>query len=223
MIPNGYRSEPDFFAILQDTARFLWKDWPNLELSNIRGDGGFTLNGVCPHCGAKATFPTVAQVYEDRSREPYIRLIGVARCIACNDYILARLNNSYIARSGYTRWVYEAHYPLGKPNDSVAVEVPEHIALDFKEAKRRLWVSAYNAAAEMCRRALEASCLDLGASKNKVLQKMIDSLEEKRVITPALKDAAHKIRLGEIVERTHLKMGHHPKRPIRWPRKISNE
>jgi hypothetical protein len=48
----------------------------------------------------------------------------------------------------------------------------------------------------MCRRALEASCLDLGAPKNKVLEKMIDWLEDKRIITPYLKDAAHNIRLG---------------------------
>jgi len=48
----------------------------------------------------------------------------------------------------------------------------------------------------MCRRALEASCLDLGAPKDNVLEKMIDSLEANRKITPYLKEAAHKVRLG---------------------------
>lgn len=91
---------------------------------------------------------------------------------------------------------YIGHFPLGQPDETVAEEIPEHIKPDFKEALRCLWVDAYNATVEMCRRALEASCLDLGAPKKKVLEDMIDWLEEKRKITPALRDAAHKIRLG---------------------------
>ena len=91
---------------------------------------------------------------------------------------------------------YVEHYPLGKPNDSVACEIPEHIQPDFKEALRCLWVEAYNATAEMCRRALEASCIDLGAPKKKVLELMIDWLAEQRIITPFLQRVAHKIRLG---------------------------
>jgi len=79
----------------------------------------------------------------------------------------------------------------------VAVEIPEHIQPDFKEALRCLWVNAYNASAEMCRRAIEASCIHLGAPvKLKVLEDKIDWLEEQRKITPFLRDVAHKIRLG---------------------------
>ena len=43
---------------------------------------------------------------------------------------------------------YEAHYPLGRPNDDVAEEIPTHIQPDFKEALRCLFVDAYNAIAE---------------------------------------------------------------------------
>ena len=50
--------------------------------------------------------------------------------------------------------------------------------------------------ADLCRGSLEASCLNLGAPKDKVLEKMIDWLEAQRMITPYLKEAAHKIRLG---------------------------
>jgi len=93
-------------------------------------------------------------------------------------------------------YAYVLHYPLGTPDDSVADEIPDHIKPDFQEALRCLFIKAYNATGEMCRRAIEASCLDLGAPKKEVLEEMIDWLEEKRIITPSLKDVAHKVRLG---------------------------
>ena len=93
-------------------------------------------------------------------------------------------------------FAYWAHYPLGQPDDSVAEEIPTNIQPDFKEALRCLWVNAYNATAEMCRRAIESSCLDLGAPKKAVLEDMIDWLADQRKITPFLQEVAHKIRLG---------------------------
>ncbi len=114
------------------------------------------------------------------------------RCQGCFEYILGIvLWNQYIGK-----FEYETHYPLGKPNDAVAKEIPEHIQPDFREALRCLFVDAYNATAEMCRRAIEASCLDLGAPKKSVLQDMIDWLADQRIITPLLQQAAHKVRLG---------------------------
>ena len=92
--------------------------------------------------------------------------------------------------------VYVSHYPVGNPDDKVAPEIPAHIQADFKEALRCMFVNAYNATAEMCRRALEASCLEQGAPKKLKLDDMIDWLEEQRKITPRLQAIAHKIRLG---------------------------
>jgi hypothetical protein len=112
------------------------------------------------------------------------------QCQACSQYILG------VFEQGQYEFKYVSHYPVGQPDDSVANEIPEHIKPDFKEALRCLWVNAYNATAEMCRRALEASCIDLGAPSDKVLEKMIDWLSDQRIITPFLKDVAHKIRLG---------------------------
>jgi len=115
------------------------------------------------------------------------------QCQACMKYILAIV--LYQLYAGHFN--YEAHYPLGKPNDAVAEEIPPHIQSDFKEALRCLFVNAYNATAEMCRRAVEASCIDLKAPKTiKVLEDKIDWLEQQRIITPFLRDVAHKIRLG---------------------------
>jgi len=91
---------------------------------------------------------------------------------------------------------YVAHHPMGSPDDKVPEEVPENIRADFSEALRCQWVKAYNATAEMCRRTVESSCINLGAPYNKVLQEMINWLEVNKIITPALKDVAHKVRLG---------------------------
>jgi len=169
----------------------------DMELSSIPLEGDrFTLRGICPHCGATAAFPTVTNTFEGKTSNYEIRLVAAARCIACNEFILAIIKNERQLGGDYRGWVYGAHYPLGKPSDNVAEEIPGGIREDFQEAIRCLWVNAYNATAEMCRRALENACLKLGAPKDKVLQKMIDHLAANQTITPYLQGAAHKIRLG---------------------------
>jgi hypothetical protein len=187
-------SEIDVFSLLQQTALFLWKDWPrDMQLTQF-GREGFALRGTCPHCTALAAFASVT-TYEDRSGEPHLRVIGIAQCIACSEYILAILKlDPSVGIHG--KWGYELHYPLGKPDDTVSEDIPENIRLDFQEALRCQFIEGYNATAEMCRRAVEASCINLGAPYSKVLNDMIDWLESNRKITPTLKNVAHKIRLG---------------------------
>ena len=117
--------------------------------------------------------------------------LGGMQCQACMGFILA------IVRHGpQNNFVYGSHFPLGKPDDTVPEEIPDEIKTDFKEGLRCRFVDAYNATAEMCRRALEGSCINLGASPKDVLEDMIDELEAKRIITPFMKQVAHKIRLG---------------------------
>lgn len=194
MNPIVEQDAASFILLLQETAIFLWKEWPrNMEISRI-GDGRFTLRGECPHCSPTiSAFPTVAELFQegrdgDRSR----RLLGIARCIACNECILAIIETNDYG----SMWQYAAHYPLGRPSDAIPDEIPESIGEAFKEALRCQYVNAFSATAEMCRRAIETACLDLGAPYQEVLEDMIDWLEAKRIITPALKDVAHKIRLG---------------------------
>ena len=117
---------------------------------------------------------------------------SVLECQGCGGFILGITEQP----SNGGNHIYKEHYPIGSPDETVAGEVPDHIKEDFKEALRCLWVKAFNATAEMCRRAMEASCLNLGAPSNLVLEKMIDWLEAQRMITPYLKEAAHKVRLG---------------------------
>lgn len=196
MIPIDEQDTPSLVDLLQETALFLWKEWPrDMELAST-WHGGFTLRGICPHCNREAAFQTVTSIHEV-GRQGYAgnRQVAAASCIACNKYILGIIKLQVDSR-GSSEWFYEVHYPLGKPDDTVADEIPDHIKLDFKEALRCLWVNAYNATAEMCRRSIESSCLNLGAPKSAVLEDMIDWLEAQRIITPPLKEAAHKVRLG---------------------------
>lgn len=217
MIPNSCQSEPDFIDLLQATAIFLWKDWPmDMEFSSIREDSGrFTIHGTCPHCvpPTRASFTTVTEPFAYKI-DNHNYLVGVAQCIACRKFILATIRYGQRTFGGQTGWYYLHHYPIGTPDDSVAEEVPEHIRTEFSEAKRCLAIKAYSAAAEMCRRSVETSCLDLGAPYRDVLEDMIDWLEENRIITPALKKVAHQVRLGGNRGAHPWKVGEPVKPPI---------
>ncbi len=188
------QESPTLLELLQGTALFLWKEWSHdmqaalLDQEHRR----FNLRGVCPHCARQSVFMLVTSVCMEVADGAQEHWIGGLQCQGCFEYIL-----------GIVRWrpfqgdvQYETHYPLGQPDDDVAEEIPEHIQPDFQEALRCLFVDAYNATAEMCRRAIEASCLDLGAPKKDVLEDMIDWLADNRIITPLLQQAAHKVRLG---------------------------
>jgi hypothetical protein len=127
--------------------------------------------------------------YEDQIGGGQALLHAVLRCSGCLKYILGTV----LKQSG--GWLYQEHFPSDKPNDSVAEEIPGHIKPDFKEALRCRWVKAYNATVEMCRRALQASCLHLGAADTR-LEEQIDWLASQQKITAPLQQMAHKVRLG---------------------------
>lgn len=170
----------------------LWKEWPkDMHLVNFE-QNGFSLTGECPHCNAKAAFPTVTSLYQENDGGQPIRIIAAARCIACEEYILAILG----AEVGYSsmRWVYQAHYPLGDPNDTLPDEIPAPIRSDFREAIRAEWIKAYKASVLMCRRSLQASC-DIEKAAGNDLYTQIDDLASKQRINKPLKDMAHRIRL----------------------------
>jgi hypothetical protein len=68
--------------------------------------------------------------------------------------------------------------------------------MDFREALRCRFVDAYNATVEMCRRAVQASCIQLNAPADKKLVHQIDWLAAQGIITTPLKEMAHRVRLG---------------------------
>jgi hypothetical protein len=197
MIPCS-QSEPDLIDLLQATAKFLWKDWPkDMDISSV-SERAFTFNGTCPHCGRAAAFPSVTTPH-DESSSPYnysngAKRIAALQCIACNRYILGIIKLNYGRDS--RQWDYEAHYPLGKPRDDVDNSIPEDVASDFKEALRCRHVNAYNATIEMCRRAIEGSCIQLGAKPELVCNDMIEWVFKQGRITDSLRIMAQKIKLG---------------------------
>jgi hypothetical protein len=113
-----------------------------------------------------------------------------AQCEACKNFVLVVGH-----RQGGTPFALKDFYPLGKPNDQVDAAVPTKIAEDFKEALRCRWIDAYKATVTMCRRAIQASCLEQKADKTKKLVAQIDELAAKGIITQPLREFAHEVRL----------------------------
>ncbi len=191
---HPYEAE-NFWEAVFTATRFLWKDWPaNMEAVGLDNQNNYNLRGTCPYedCRRETVFVRVGNSFSEGLRTNLVRVVSIMQCQACFKIILGMAIHSSMSFD----YQYETHYPLGTPDQSVPNEVPEAIARDFKEALRCLWVDAYNATAEMCRRAMEATCIDLGAPKKKVLEDMIDWLADQRKITPFLQQVAHKIRLG---------------------------
>ena len=155
----------------------------------------FSFSGECPHCRRQTVFMPVAGPHRETLTGPNEdRLCAAMQCQGCYKYILGLAMVVRNANPAPIR--YEEHYPLGQPDDSVAEEVPPTISADFGEALRCRWVNAYNATVEMCRRAIEASCLQLGAKGNDSIEAQIDWVHSQGKITTPLKEMAHKIRLG---------------------------
>ena len=82
--------------------------------------------------------------------------------------------------------------PLPEPVDD---RIPEPIRLDFIEAKKCFAIGAFRAASVMARRALQSICLDKGAKESEKLQKQVDFLLTKNIITKDLQGWAHEVRL----------------------------
>ncbi len=167
--------------------------WPYngpMEIVNSEpGQMDVSLRGDCPHCGRASYFRQVASVYTENVPDGQ-RVCGATQCQNCQQYLLAIGKR----QQGNEPLEYEAHYPIGQPDDTVAEEVPESIAVDFSEALRCFWIKAYRATVTMCRRSLQASCLEKEA-KGKQLIDQIDNLAKDGIITEPLRLMAHEVRL----------------------------
>ena len=168
----------------------LWKNWPrDMKATLIDGKTNrFSLSGRCPHCGLNSVFITVIEPHTTHVGTQIYEFAATMQCQGCLKYILG------IVMKQFNKLIYQEHYPLGTPDDSVDKSVPANIAADFSEALRCLWVKSYKATVAMCRRSVEASCADLKAT-GKNLYAKIDNLADKGIITEPLKKMAHRVRL----------------------------
>ena len=118
----------------------------------------FSMGGICPHCAKASVFVQVTNVKTDQESPGSSRVLMCCalQCQGCRKYILGLVTREIIA-GNQGKMTYQAHYPLGKPDDNVAGGIPSIISADFQEALRCRWVNAYNATVEMCRRAIQSA------------------------------------------------------------------
>jgi Domain of unknown function (DUF4145) len=158
----------------------------------------FSLSGDCPHCRPSA-FVMVTSVHAEQHKNPqnqvdYWTFWSVFQCQGCLRYVLGAVRRLVLATG--QPYSYSEHFPIGRPSDDIAEEIPLNISADFREALRCRFVDAHNATVEMCRRAVQAACIDLKAPADKKLVHQIDWLAEQGIITIPLKQMAHRVRLG---------------------------
>jgi hypothetical protein len=210
LLEDGQERTASLIDFIVDSIAALWKDWSkdmdvvNLPAHNHDPGGDFSLRGTCPHCSHPSSFVKVTTMHAETKSGAANRFVAAMQCQACLKFILAivwRTNGPY---------QYDAHYPIGKPDDSVDEVVPVEIRTAFQEALRCRWVKAYQATVLTCRRALQVSCdrellepqadqviteQDKKQNSRKDLYTQIDELATKQRITAILKTMAHRIRL----------------------------
>lgn len=80
---------------------------------------------------------------------------------------------------------------------SYGEDVPDRVADDAREAHTCLSIGAWRAAAAMARRSIQSAAYNKECPRRiRLVVEQIDWLENKRLITPLMKDVAHQIRLG---------------------------
>lgn len=160
----------------------------------------FSLSGECPHCAIASVFMIVAGPHTEPWDPPLgnshlSRHCAAMQCQGCRRFILGIVKREQQG-GGMVVYSYLEHYPFGIPRDGVSQEIPTHIGADFREALRCRFVDAHNATVEMCRRAVQASCIQLKAPADDKLVNQIDWLAKNGIITTPLKEMAHRVRLG---------------------------
>jgi transcription elongation factor Elf1 len=132
----------------------------------------------CPHCGVFSQFSKQAGV----NAGEVMRLI--VRCVSCGQDVLLTLSNETGALLDYYPRLVRALDP----------SIPQSVAAALIEAQKCFDVGAHNACATMCRRAVQAAVVERGGHGDSLF-KQIDDLAQQRLITPALQEWAHEVRI----------------------------
>lgn len=206
MVSELLEENRSLIGMMAASLSVLWKEWPKMDVTTLKSYGdvvSFSLTGVCPHCSEKCVCVMVTPTYEEQitpgplNASAAKRFAAVTQCQGCRKFVLAVVTRAAAPQPGNQptgSFVYEAHHPMGKPDDSIGEGIPVEIGEDFKEALRCRWVNAYKATVAMCRRSLEGSCYGLKADGD-TLEEQIDDLAKKGIITASLKEWARRIRL----------------------------
>lgn len=142
----------------------------------------------CPHCKRHTSLTPATTTTQYRGDEVtglaaweagYENIWWIGVCNYCKKPVLVHNNGGT---------VYP--HPLPSPTDE---RIPEGIRRDLDEAKLCLSVNSWRACAVMARRVMQSTCIDKGATK----EKLVDQLQElasNGVITKDLKEWADVVR-----------------------------
>jgi hypothetical protein len=142
----------------------------------------------CPHCLKHTAlivgYTTCEVNYDDKRKVPLILYLGsdfwwIGICNACKQPVLV-----------YNEGVIVYPNPQPSPTDQ---RIPDFISRDLDEAKNCFSISAFRACAVMARRAMQNTCMDKGAAKDKLNDQLIE-LQTKGIITADLKKWADVVR-----------------------------
>lgn len=135
---------------------------------------------VCPHCGVKCEFDVLTNYDGSRSRVgcPNPGYYVIARCRNCEGFVFGEVKNLY------PKSVFRVQDKI----------LREPILSDYNEVLKCFEVDAFKATAVMCRRVLQFSVEEKGGEGKDLLEK-INDLDHKRIITRAIRDWTHQIRM----------------------------
>ena len=133
---------------------------------------------TCPHCGVLSQFVDKATFAHANTE------LCISQCVSC-------VRPVFTARSTETRALVDYYPRLVRTPDA---SVPVAVSAAFVESQKCFDVGAYNACATMCRRAVQAAVVERGGQGD-TLFKQIDDLAQQQLITPALREWAHEVRI----------------------------
>lgn len=146
----------------------------------------------CPYCENK----TLKTIFADNERTEILPKHGfvVRECSYCERFSFVDV--LYCKSKHGDSYPIIAHkYPSKNQTELDNKAIPEKVKVDFLEGLKNLENNCFKSACVMFRRSMQNAVIELGAGKRKKLEKQIDELEKKRIITPELKELAHTMRV----------------------------
>lgn len=137
----------------------------------------------CPHCKVVSNFTNKYSQVQVREED---RRLNIEECQSCQKSSYFEVHSNDAAKILYV-------YPSVEVD--IDVSLPDDVKPALQEAYQNLETKTWNSCVVMSRRALEEAVKDLGASGNRLIDK-IDDLAKNQTITPDLKEWAHEARLG---------------------------
>ena len=146
----------------------------------------------CPYCENK-TLEAISTTIEPAEVDPRHSFI-IRQCSYCKRFSFVDVLYCR-AKSGDSYTIITHKYPSRKQTELENAAIPKKVKADYLEGLKDLENGCFKSACVMFRRSIQSAAIELGANKRSKLEKQIDLLEKKRIITPELKELAHTLRV----------------------------